>query len=604
MPAFRYALSLSLFVLVAGTAPAQPLFDEVADAFDVAVSSWGASWVDYDGDNDLDLFVSRFALTGGNVLFRNAGGAFEAVDAGALTDADTPGSLGHTWADYDNDGDLDVYAVGGWQTGAGHLFRNDGGTFAIVGASPIGPADDNRGWSAAWGDSDSDGLVDLVVAHPQGFVGMPSQPNHFFHNDGGDAFSRITGTPITDGLAPYTIPSWADYDLDGDLDLFIGSGPISSAGPDHLYANEGGGAFTRIMTDPIATDPRDGQVMNWIDYDNDGDLDLYVTSYSQATNKLYRNDSDGSGPGPYVEVTDTPLNEPVDGLGLANTWGDLDNDGDLDVVVSVARGAAAQTGYNKLYLNGGDGTFTAVEKTPLTATQESTSGATLGDYDDDGDLDLAVTSQSANTPNIRLYENTTDGAGNWLKLNLVGDASNRAAVGARVRASATIGGATVTQLREVSAQNTFGGQNALTVHFGLGDAAEVDELEITWPSGAVDTFTGVAANGFLEATEGQGLVAVAGEPGAAAPPAVPTLEAFPNPFATAATFRYTLPEAGPVRLAVYDLLGREVAVLTDAVRPAGPHTATFTASGLAPGIYLYRLEVGGHEQVGRLVLAR
>ncbi len=593
----RYAaLSLAVVVLYPYAAYGQPAFTDVtAGDLLTDVRSWGASWVDADGDGDLDLFVSRLGTVGGNELFVNTAGAFARLTGTPLTDDN---SIGHSWADYDNDGDLDVLLAGNPSA----LYRNDGAlTFTRIDDGPLAPSEANRGWSSAWGDYDGDGFVDVVIAHPAGFVGA-SQPNHFFHNDGDGAFTRVTDTPITDGLDPYTVPSWSDYDLDGDLDLFIGSGPANgSLAPDNLYANDGG-TFTRITTAPIATDPRDGQVMNWIDYDNDGDLDLFVTNFSNTPNDFYRND--GSA---YTRLEGVPLVTDVTGASLANTWGDLDNDGDLDVIVANGR-TGAPDGQNNLYLNNGDGTFARVTGTPFTTLQESTSGATLGDFDGDGDLDLATTSPSAGTPRIRLWRNDTAPGNGWLKLNLVGIASNRAAIGAKVRATATIGGSAVTQFREVSAQNTFNGQNTLTVHVGLGDAATVSMLEITWPSGAVDTFDDVPTNTFFEVTEGGELVAVASEP-TEAELTFGLAASFPNPFAERTTIPYRLDRAGPVSLAVYDLLGRRVRTLVDATRPAGSHTATWDgrdASGrrLSAGVYVCRLEAGEQAETRRLVLVR
>jgi hypothetical protein len=311
-----------------------------------------------------------------------------------------------------------------------------------------------------------------------------------------------------------------------------------------------------------------------------------------------------------VEIEDTPLNDPVEAFSLANTWGDLDNDGDLDVLVSVARGSTSDNGFNRLYINEGDGTFSqSADSGPLTETQESTSGATLGDFDNDGDLDVATTSPSQSTPNLRLYQNNTDNGNGWLKLNLRGTASNWSGIGAKVRATAMIGDETITQFREVSAQNTFGGQNALTVHFGLGDAASVDVLEITWPSGAVDTFEDVPPNAFFEATEGEGLIAVSNElTSAATPETLGLTAAYPNPFAETATIRYTVP-AGPVRLVIFDVLGRRVRTLADRVHSTGTHTITWDGTdergrALSAGVYLYRLEAGSETLSRSLTLLR
>jgi hypothetical protein len=589
----KATLLLALALLAALPARAQIAFtDATAGDLLTPVPSWGASWVDYDGDGDLDLFASRIGTTGGNVLYRNDGGVFTAADVGPLTDSASRGSLGHTWADYDNDGDPDVYVAGGLS----RLYRNDGGTFSLVEGGDLDPDGDIRGWAAAWGDYDGDGLLDLVVVHPAGFVGTPSQENHLFHNEGGGAFARVTGTPITEGLAPYTVGTWSDHDLDGDLDLFVGAGPVSSPGPDYLYENEGGGAFGRITTAPIATDLRDGQVMNWVDYDNDGDLDLYVTNYSAVpTNDLYRND----GGGTYTTITTGPLATDASALSLANTWGDLDHDGDLDAFVTT--GGAV----DRLYENEGGGVFTRVMGQPPVASSTPTAGATLGDYDGDGDLDLAVTSQTTLHP-VRLYRNDLANGNASFLLELVGVVSNRAGIGAKVWATATIFGELVTQLREVSAQNTFNGHNALTVHFGLGDAATIEELRIEWPSGPEDVYTDVAVADFggrATAVEGEGLNPVAAEPGAA--PARTALDApAPNPAAGPTLLRYNLAASSAVTLAVYDVLGREVAVLATGVRPAGAHAVRFDPRALPAGVYVARLRHAGGVEARPLTVAR
>ena len=304
----------------------------------------------------------------------------------------------------------------------------------------------------------------------------------------------------------------------------------------------------------------------------------------------------------FTEITEGDLTAPLTGWSIS--WVDFDGDADLDLFAS----RFATTGGNALFRND-DGLFVSIEAGDL-VTGPGSIGHSWADFDNDGDLDVATTSPSQSTPNLRLYQNDTNNGNGWLKLNLKGTASNRSGIGAKVRATASIAGVAVTQFREVSAQNTFGGQNALTVHFGLGDAASVDLVEITWPSGALDTFEGVARNAFFEATEGGDLVAVAAEPdGLGAVPAFGLAASYPNPFAERATIPYRLGQAGTVSLVVYDLLGRRVRTLVDGQRPAGPHSVTWDgtdASGrrLSAGVYLYRLEAGGQAETRRLVLVR
>jgi hypothetical protein len=571
----RTALLLAV-ALVASSARGQFAFTDVtAGDLSATLVSWGVSWVDYDSDGDLDLFASRAgAGSAGNVLFRNDAGAFTRADAGALTNTGSPNSLGHTWGDIDDDGDLDVATVGG----ASRVYRNNGGTFEVITTGPVSPSADVRGWAAAWGDYDEDGLLDLVVAHPAGFLGAPAQENHLFRGIGGGALERVDGTPITDGLAPYTVGSWSDYDLDGDVDLFIGSGPANgTVAPDFLYENEGAGTFSRITTAPIATDPRDGQVMNWIDMDNDRDLDLCVTNYNNLPVHLYRNDN-----GAYVRITDSPIATDIPGSGLANAWGDVDNDGDLDLLVTGA-------GVDRFYANDGSGGFSSGGS----LANGATSGATLGDFDHDGDLDLAVTSPPPSGGPVRLYRNDTASANHWLILDLVGTASNRSAIGATVWVRATIAGQGVWQHREVSAQNTFNGQHALAVHVGLGDAAVVDTLRIEWPSGGVDVATGLAADRRIRVEEGV-------TPSNAPPADQSGLRLgtpVPHPVRGPATISFTLPSPGPARLTLWDATGRSVAVLADGLWNAGEHVVRWDGSAargpLAAGPYLLRLEGPG-----------
>jgi hypothetical protein len=557
---------------------------------------YGTSWIDYDGDGDIDLYRDP------TFLYRNdGGGAFTKITTsgiGSQSVTTQPFSMeGNSWADTDNDGDPDVFLSGE----VGVFYRNTGGQFTPVLSGGIGDISGNRGWACAWGDYDNDGLVDLVVTHPRGFIPGPPLPNHFFHNDGppGYNFTPVQGEPITDGLAPYTIATWADYDDDGDQDLFIGAGPVNgTVAPDYLYRNllteTGQAHFERILDPPIGTDPQDGQVWNWIDYDNDGDLDAYLTNYVGTTsgmpNRLYRHETDGS----FTAITGQTIVTDAD-PDLASVWADFDNDGDLDCFVATDGPRA-----DHLYQNNGDGTFSSVVGTPLTATAFPTRGATAGDYDNDGDVDLYVYGPSGNPS---LYRNDVTGM-HWLSIRLVGSSSNRSAIGARVRVKATLGGVPVWQRRDVSAQNTFQGQNDLRAHFGLRDAAQVDSLEIRWPGGIVQVLTGVAANQFLTVTEpGSARVGdghASGERGA-------ILECLPQPSSADVWLRLRIP-GGPEGgfLAIHDASGRELRVL-----PVGRGQTAVRWDGLdaagrkvAAGVYPVRLRSDGIELSTTLIRVR
>lgn len=443
----------------------------------------GASWIDADGDGDVELFLNKVGL------FRNDGGGTFVLVPGPLADPNQGSTFGNTWADIDNDGDLDVFVSGAGFVGSS-LYVNQGGlVFTKVTTGPIGNSTANLAWGCAFADYDLDGRVDLVTAAAYQFAGIEG-PNQLFHNDGGGVFSLVTGTPITQDLAPFTIPTWSDYDLDGDPDLFFGAGPANGTlALDFLFRNRHEnvpGTFERITAAPLGTDLQDGQVYNWIDYDNDGDLDVYLTNYSGPTgsmaNRLYRNDG-----GTFVAqtlATAGPIANDV-AASLASVWQDFENDGDLDCVVT--NDGTAVTRY---YRNNGNGTFSQLGLANV-ATSGPHYGAAAGDWDDDGRMDLFVTGNAATTALLR---NTTNNTNHWLKVRLTGTVSNRAAIGARVRVKAVIGGVPVWQLREISAQNSFNGMNALEAHFGLGAATVAESLVVEWPSGICMVETAVAAD--------------------------------------------------------------------------------------------------------------
>ena len=464
--------------------------------------TFGVSWVDFDNDGDLDLFVAAAATGFGNLVYRNEGdGNFTRITDGVLANDPGIAVVGTCWADYDNDGDLDVFNAG---VPNSFLYRNDGrGEFTKIEDGDIGDNRDRRGWSCAWGDYNEDGFVDLFIAHPTGFLGAPST-NSLFLNNGDGSFSEVTDTPITSGLAPYTVGNWIDYDDDGDIDLFIGSGPVANLGQDFLYRNQlsetGSATFERITDSPL-NDLRDGQTWNFIDYDNDGDRDGFVTNYLGGTanglvNNFYRNDA-----GIFNPITEGAI-VTDEGRSLANVWADFDNDADLDVFITSEFGTD-----NIYYRNDGAPEYTFTRTTDFDGTAFSNYGASAGDFDLDGDLDLFF--PSGFFGGNHFYRNDIPPSSSWINVRLVGTASNAAGVGAQVRAQATIDGETVWQRREVSTQNTFNGHNSLNVHYGFSDASSVSQLEISWPSGLVEVENNLEAGKFYVAIEGEGVITLA-----------------------------------------------------------------------------------------------
>ncbi len=335
---------------------------------------------------------------------------FQLVTEGPLVEG-RASTGGVSWVDFDGDGDDDLFAANGYDVSAAtpapqknRLYRNDGsGTFSPVSGGP--PVDDD-GYSSGstWGDMDNDGDPDFFVPNQQ------DQQNFLYRNDGG-TFTRLTDSaPAMDGGHSYSA-AWVDVDQDGLLDLFVANGGLSHSGPDFLYRNDGEGRFSRITEGAaVTTDGASGSAV-WGDCDNDGDQDLFVANRA-GNNALYRNGGDWQ----LTLVADSPLSN--DGApALAADWGDMDNDGDLDLYVGTMYGMA-----NLLYRNDGAEGFTPLEEGAAVLDAGHTYGVSWADVDNDGDLDLAVVNWGAATV---LYLN--DGTG-WLTRCAAGDLGGRSSL--------------------------------------------------------------------------------------------------------------------------------------------------------------------------------
>jgi hypothetical protein len=465
-------------------------------------STGGVSWVDYDGDGNLDLFVtngydvSAEAPTGQtNRLYHNDGnGSLVLVTSGAL--AISGGiSSGSTWGDYDNDGDLDVF-ITNQQDQNNFLFRNEGnGTFVPIEDEPMA-TDGGHSYTAAWVDVNSDGWLDLFVANG----GMShSGKNGLYRGTGDGHFEKILeGDLVNDEAATCGI-AWGDYDNDGDSDLFLANqGFASPANNNALYRNDGGWNFSRILNVAAVSDGLPSCAATWVDIDNDLDLDLHVTNMYGLADLLYIND----GTGGLTRITGEPVmrvNPPVTldgGHSYGANWEDYDNDGDVDLVVANWGAAPA------VYLNDGWGSFYRADVGALGKRVEYVGAVASGDFDGDGSIDMYI----GNWPNRPgpgelncLYHN--NGRNHWFRVRLAGTAGNRCGIGARVLLTFLQGEKLVTQMRDVTTQMGFRGQSDLSPHFGLGSADEVQSLEVRWPSGQVSRMTGIPADQIVTVTE-------------------------------------------------------------------------------------------------------
>ncbi|GJM33715.1 MAG: hypothetical protein DHS20C18_27160 [Saprospiraceae bacterium] len=544
----------------------------------------GCAWVDIDNDHDLDLSFLGF-------LFRNDGDdQFSAVNSFGIP-TDILGSVG--WADYENDGDLDC--LYGARSGT-EIYQNDGtGNFTIV---PVDPNDTLPTWSGQWGNYNNDPYPDVIVTVAFNFAGLTT-PNSFYVGNADGTFTSVDTFDFVNQTAPYTVSYWTDFDEDGDSDLFIASGPGGGPGPDFIYRNDlienGTPGLTRITDAPFTPNNQDGQCYNFIDYDLDGDLDLYLTNYSGAPNRFYENQN-----GTYTSIT----NELVfPGSNLANSWGDFDNDGYQDVLIT-----ADNLGVSGYYHNNGDGSFTRLSKPfqdNFVNSTQNISGVTIGDYDNDGDLDFFANG-GGGTGARGLFKNLLDNDNHFVNFTLSGDPSNQAALGAIVKVKATINGQEVWLHREVSSQNSFMSQNSLRVHYGLGATSTIDSMTIAWPSGNFEVFTNIASDRFYSITEGtQTLVDLMLNT------ATENLEVqnqawfdiAPNPVNNELKLHFKLAEAhDSVQLQLFSMDG--ALQLSKKVNVTPNQTISWDISRLAQGAYTLRATVDGKVSDQKVVVQR
>ena len=478
---------------------AQPYFAEVpigpGNDYDVYYgrSSIGASLGDYNNDGWPDRFLALM-FSPEAVLLESEGHLRygERTDLIRTVLPQKWRGAGTIFGDYDNDGDLDLFVTTGRypdeQAGANVLLRNDRGTFVDV-TSAAGLTDEDATDNATWLDYDRDGLIDLLVgnanfASPRG--------NRLYRNRGDGTFADATSAAGLDvALGTDGIPAGSnggivvgDFDDDGWPDLYLG---VFNA-PNRLFLNDGTGRFVDATTGEVA---HDGAAFGAVsgDVDNDGIIDIFLgggggNSDIPESSRLYKN----LGGATFLDVTAAA------GLALPDmTWVispnlvDVDNDGDLDLMIN----SSLQI---QLLINDGRGRFTRVTESlsreSASATGDRGPGTVFADLDLDGYLD--------SVPTWGLHRGIPNGNG-WLRVELVGSASNRNGIGARL--VATTGD--LRQLREIKGSVGGLGSGELVAHFGLGRRAVVDTLAIRWPSGKLDTLTDVAANQRIRVFEGR-----------------------------------------------------------------------------------------------------
>lgn len=450
----------------------------------------GQAWADYDGDGWLDLYLTD--SVGPNTLYRNNGdGTFSISPLNEEVALPEHYSGGASWADINNDGWPDLLVLGREEN---VLYRNlDGQGFEDV-TQAAGLADKNASKTASWADYDNDGWLDLYIAnwgctpHCARTPGSPGQPDQLYHNNGDGTFSNATRLLRNQNTGGNFVARWLDYDNDGDLDIYVINDEFVPPVGNKLLRNDGPGCdgwcFTEVAEEAGAAIRVMGMGVASDDWDQDGDLDIFFTNAGKM--KLLQNQGDGT----FVEAADAAgvaLNRNSVGWGVVSL--DYDNDGARDLYVALMM-ADRPGAFNPLFRNDGTGVFSDIGHASGADDPGPSVGVATADYDNDGWVDLVVGNYDHG---YRLFRNTAlaGDANRWLALRLVGGGPvNRDAVGARAYVTTSDGRV---QMQDVHNGSSIGGGSTLTLHFGLGEA-EIEAVEILWPDGTSQMVTDLAPN--------------------------------------------------------------------------------------------------------------
>ncbi len=464
----------------------------------------GVATGDYDNDGWVDLYVARGTI-GPNLLFKNLGnGTFQEVGQSAGLDLSGAIGSGPTFADFSGDGFLDLFIGGVFPTKVSVFQNNGNGTFTnITGGAVETAVVGNNTFSAAFGDYDLDNDLDLFMTHwGSGVVNGTSQ--HLWRNNGDMTFTDVSvASEISStyqGEPDFTFaPNFADINNDGYPDILL-SGDF---GTSQVFLNQSDGTFVNTTDSNVITD-ENGMGAAVGDYDNDGDLDWFVSSiydpnmnaeanWGISGNRLYRNKGDGT----FDDVT-VAAGVEHGFWGWGSCMYDFDNDGNLDIAhvngFGFTPGGASFEFFEdptRLFISNGNGTFTEMALNLGLNDKGQGRGIVCFDYDRDGDIDMFIAN---NNQSPKLFRNDGGNTNNFLNVRLNGLSPNTEGVGSRV----TITANNKVQMRELRVGSNFVSQNPVKAHFGLGDIELVNQVQVNWLDGKTTVLQNVSPNQFLE----------------------------------------------------------------------------------------------------------
>jgi len=443
----------------------------------------GQAWGDFDNDGHEDLYLTD--NDGPNTLYRNLGdGTFQVSSLTAQVALTSATSGGATFVDFDNDGDQDLLVL---NHGVDSFFENTGTSFTDITAGS-GIVQPGEGESAAWGDFNQDGYLDFYVANwYYTDPGDPLSQDIFYLNNGNGTFTDISYLLDIDRMMwPAFAVTFLDYDNDGDLDIFVVNDKLWG---NLLWRNDGAGCdlwcFTDVSMATGAHHPVQGMGIAIADIDLDGDFDFFMSSeWEQA---LLRSEI-AQGSDSFTDISDA-AGVNFDAIGWGPVFVDFDNDGWEDLYLATQQADAARA--NRLYWNNGNGTFFDWSGPSGASLTGPTIGVAYADYDQDGRIDLVMGNQH---DSYYLFRNTSS-AGNWLSIKLEGRAGiNRDAVGTLAVLELS-DGRVLRRLSHIG--SSIGSDHQSALHFGMGGATPV-ELTLTWPDGTEEVFDTLPINQQIE----------------------------------------------------------------------------------------------------------
>ncbi|WP_411894830.1 FG-GAP-like repeat-containing protein [Winogradskyella sp. A2] len=486
----------------------------------------GVTFFDYDNDGWDDISVAT-ALGDPIYFYKNINGNF--VSQTLNISDNNARNKQINWVDIDNDGDNDLFITS--DNSGNRLFENLGNMIMSEITSTSGMLTDNFPYyGASWGDYNNDGYLDVFISVRDPFI-----PNILYKNNGDKTFTlaNVEAGLLTDGYMSFC-SAFLDYDNDGDQDIYVSNDKYPN--PNLMYRNNGDGTFTEVGTETGTNVSIDAMSVTVEDFNSDGWLDIYITN-DPTNNVLFVNNGDG---------TFTDMAQQYQVTFNSSSWGavflDADNDKDIDLYVSgEGNGTAAPFMSSAFYEKVNTSSF-QLNNNAVPNDYAYSYGNALGDTDNDGYPEIVV--NNIDHDNIFLWKNNTNSSNNYLKVKLEGTTSNRNGVGSFIEIS--INGNK--QYRYTCLGEGYLSQNSGTEQFGLGTDTTIDYVKVTWLSGIEDIFYNVSANQTLNIVEGSSLSISEVDDSLA-------LTYFPNPVKNILTFNAQYQIEG---VRIYNMLGQLV----------------------------------------------